>query len=176
MATIQGGVSRDSRQSRMTSKSRVTGVAEIVLSVVDLPRMRAFYEEVLGFELLSQACHETGPEPDPEGDPTIAFLTIRETETPLGRNGHPELFVLIDYRRHAFAKARFDGHDPRRSTLNHLAFEIPIERYEAERQRLEALGLQPRPTVFDGMSARALFFEDPEGNTLELICHDPELK
>ena len=45
----------------MTSRSRVTGVAEIVLSVVDLPRMREFYEEVLGFELLSQACYLARP-------------------------------------------------------------------------------------------------------------------
>ena len=159
----------------MASRSRVTGVAEIVLSVVDLPRMRKFYEEVLGFELLSQACH-TSIEPDPEGEPTIGFLTIRQTETPLGRNGHPELFVLIDYRRHVFAKTCFDGHEPRTSTLNHLAFEIPFERYEAERRRLEDLGLEPEPRVFDRMSARALFFQDPEGNTLELICHDPALK
>ena len=159
----------------MASGSRVTGVAEIVLSVVDLPRMREFYKEVLGFELLSQACH-TSVEPDPEGEPTIAFLTIRQTETPLGRNGHPELFVLIDYRRHVFAKTQFDGHEPRTSTLNHLAFEIPFERYEAERQRLEDLGLEPEPGVFDHMSARALFFWDPEGNRLELICHDPALK
>ena len=160
----------------MASRSRVTGVAEIVLNVVDLPRMREFYEEVLGFELLSQACHTTGMEPDLEGEPTIAFLTIRQTETPLGRNGHPELFVLIDYRRHVFAKTQFDGHEPRTSTLNHLAFEIPFEHYEAERRRLEDLGLEPEPMVFDHMSARALFFQDPEGNTLEFICHDPALK
>ncbi len=39
----------------MTSGAAITGVAEIVLSVRDLPRMRQFYEEVLGFTLLSQA-------------------------------------------------------------------------------------------------------------------------
>ena len=39
----------------MTSGAAITGVAEIVLSVRDLPRMRQFfYEEVLGFTLLSQ--------------------------------------------------------------------------------------------------------------------------
>ena len=27
---------------------------------------------------------------------------------------------------------------------------------------------------FLAMSARALFFQDPEGNTLELMCHDPD--
>ena len=89
----------------MTSGPAITGVAEIVLNVRDLPRMRQFYEDVLGFGLLSQACHEHGPEPDPEGEPTIAFLTIKELDTPLGRHGHPQLLALIDYRRHAFARA-----------------------------------------------------------------------
>ena len=32
----------------------VTGVAEVALNVRDLPRMRQFYEEVLGFPLLYQ--------------------------------------------------------------------------------------------------------------------------
>ena len=81
---------------------------------------------------------------------------------------------MIDYRRHLFAKSRFDGLEPRRSTLNHLAFEIPPERYEAEQERLTVLGLDPQPTRFPGTSARALFFHDPEGDLIELICHDPE--
>ena len=156
----------------MTPSSPITGVAEIVLSVRDLPRMRDFYEEVLGFGLQSEACHTKGLDPDPEGEPTISFLVIRDLETPLGRGGHPQLLVLIDYRRHVFAKTRFDGHDVRQSTLNHLAFEIAPESYEAERQRLSELGLGPRETRFPSVNARALFFEDPEGNVLELICHE----
>ncbi len=158
----------------MTSRPVITGVAEIVLSVRDLPAMRQFYQDVLGFKLLSQACHETGLIPDPSGEPTIAFLTIKDLDTPLGRHGHPQLLALIDYQRHVFAKNRFDGLEPRRSTLNHLAFEIPPDRYEVERERLRALGLEPEPTQFPDMSARALFFHDPEGNLLELICHEPE--
>ncbi len=157
----------------MASRGAITGVAEIVLSVKDLPRMRRFYEEVLGFPLLSQAAHTKGMVADPDGEPTIVFLTIRELETPLGRHGHPQLLVLIDYRRHVFAKASFDGHDARRSTLNHLAFEIDPESYDSEAGRLEHLGLAPRRTAFPAMRAKALFFKDPEGNTLELICHDP---
>jgi len=27
-------------------------------------------------------------------------------------------------------------------------------------------------TEFPALKARAIFFKDPEGNTLELICHD----
>ena len=155
----------------MAAAPGIIGVAEIVLNVRDLPRMRDFYQAVLGFELLSEACHETGLEPDPNGEPTIAFLTIKPVDTPLGRHRHPQLFALIDFQRHVFAKERFDGHEPTRSTLNHLAFEIPPESYEAQRERLETLGLRPRPVAFPAMTARALFFTDPEQNVLELICH-----
>ena len=147
--------------------SVVTGVAEIVLSVRDLPLMRAFYQDVLGFEFLEDACHELGPDPEPGGQPTIAFLTIKALDTPLGQHGHPQLLALIDYQRHVFARPRFDGHEPSKSTLNHLAFEIPPGRYNSERQRLTTLGLAPETTRFPAMSARALFFSDPEGNLLE---------
>lgn len=151
----------------------VTGVAEVALNVRDLPRMRQFYEEVLGFPLLYQGCHEDGPEPDPAGEPTIVFLTIAESDTPLRRRGHPQILALIDYRRHSFARGRFRGHEPTTSTFNHLAFEIPADRYEAERARLTERGLEPDARSLPGMSARSLFFDDPEGNQIELICPDP---
>jgi len=160
----------------MTISPAIIGIAEIVLNVRDLSRMRQFYQEVLGFKLLSQACYESGPEPEPDGEPTIAFLTIQQADTPLGRHGHPQLLALIDFQRHIFAKGRFDGHDARRSTLNHLAFEIPPESYAAEKERLETLGISPRAVVFPAMAARALFFDDPEQNVLELICHDPSIR
>lgn len=151
----------------------ITGVVEVVLSVRDLPGMREFYQRVLGFKLLSESCHETEAAPDPDGDPTISFLTIRDIDTPLGRNGHPQLLVLIDHQRHVFARQRFVGHDVTRSTLNHLAFEIPPESYAPHQRRLTAMGLNPTTSQFPALKARALFFNDPEGNTLELICHDP---
>lgn len=151
----------------------ITGVAEVVLSVSDLPLMREFYQRVMGFDLLGESCHETGAEPDPDGEPTISFLTVTDVDTPLGRNGHPQLLVLIDHQRHVFARQRLVGHDVTRSTLNHLAFEIPPESYKAHFDRLERFGLNPSRSEFAAMRARAMFFKDPEGNTLELICHDP---
>ena len=152
----------------------ITGVAEIVLSVSDLPRMQEFYESVMGFEFHSAAPHRHGPDPDPEGDSTIVFLTIQPTESPLNRVGHPQMLVLIDYQQHVFAKRRFQGHDVTRSTLNHLAFEIPSESYQEHLTRLRSLGLEVTETVFPGMSAQAMFFRDPEGNVLEFICPQPE--
>ena len=38
---------------------------------------------------------------------------------------------------------------------------------------LSAAGLDPQPAAFPHMNAKALFFKDPEGNQLELICHAP---
>ena len=172
VALMGAGHYTATRPSGITATRPITGVAEVVLSVRDLPRMRDFYRDVLGFQVLSEACHEHGPEPDPIGEPTIAFLTIRELDTPLGRHGHPQVLVLVDFQRHVFARERFDGHEPSRSTLNHLAFEIPPESWSYHQQRLHRLGLNPRPTAFPAMAARALFFEDPERNLLELICHE----
>ena len=152
----------------------ILGPAEIVLSVRDLPAMRGFYRDVLGFPVHGEASHTVGAEPDADGPPTICFLTIGDTDTPLGRSGkHPCLLVLIDHVRHVFARGRLQGHDVTRSTLNHLAFEIPIDAFEDHAARLRAHGLDVTCSRFPAMSARAMFFNDPEGNRLELIAHDP---
>jgi len=148
----------------------VLGLAEVVLNVRDLPVARDFYRDLLGFEILDEACHETGSEPDAGGTPTISFLTVTDTETPLGRHGHPQLLVLIDPRRHAFARDRFGQVAASRSTLNHLAFEVPPESFGEHRRRLEDRGMDPQEVSFPAMEARALFFEDPDGNLIELIC------
>lgn len=146
-----------------TRPAIVRGVAEIVLNVRDIEKMQRFYEEIFGFQL-----HSRFPEPDP----TIIFLTIHDQESALSRGGHPVLLALIDPLRHGPAKGRFDGINRRQSSLNHLAFEIDRRDYESQKTRLEELGLEPRPEVFPFLKAMALFFEDPEGNLLEFICHD----
>lgn len=132
--------------------------------------MRDFYLQVMGFDLHSEVSLET-TDPDPSGEPTITFLKICETDTPLGRGGHAQLLALIDYQRHVYAKQRFVGHDASKSTLNHLAFEIPPDTFVAHAKRIDELGISLSFSDFPAMNARAMFFEDPEGNTLELICY-----
>ncbi|NET39936.1 MAG: VOC family protein, partial [Cyanothece sp. SIO1E1] len=102
----------------------ITGTAEIALSVRSIPTMQQFYTEVLGFQLHSEAAYNAKGEYVPEGEPTITFLTISETDSPLGRSDHPQLLALIDHRRHTSSRP---GHNPDTSTLHHLAFEIPPE-------------------------------------------------
>jgi len=155
----------------MSTPPPITGIAEIVLSVRDLPAMRAFYTDTLGFKLQSEHSIGTDAGHDPNGEPTITFLTIRDQGTDLARGGHPVLLALIDYQRHANARKRLSGHDVMQSTLNHLAFEIPTTAYDNWWQRLTGCELDPQPASFPHMNATALFFQDPEGNQLELICH-----
>lgn len=149
----------------------ILGVSEIVLNVDSIPVMREFYERVLTFQFHSQSCHEFGNDAEPDGEPTICFLKITDVDTPLGRNLHPQFLVLIDWRRHFHARKRVEGRNVTLSSLNHLAFEIAPNAYDEQLKRLQALDLEPTRSSFLDLQARAIFFRDPEGNTLELICH-----
>ena len=134
---------------------RVMHIAEVGLRVKDLSRMAAFYQEVLGLELV-------------RAYPKQVFLKAGELNSPLGRGGHPQLLVLFD---------RQVPLDINLTTVDHLAFEIVLEQYEPERTRLQAMGFELVERVWSGeyawLRARSLFFDDPEGNTIELIAHDP---
>jgi catechol 2,3-dioxygenase-like lactoylglutathione lyase family enzyme len=125
------------------------------LRVKDLPRMVAFYQEVLGLEIVRTF-------------PKYVFMKVGELNSPLGRGGHPQLLVLFD---------REVPLDIALTTLDHLAFEISLERYAAERERLQEKGIELSERAWSGihawLQARSLFFDDPEGNTIELIAHDP---
>ena len=137
-------------------------VAEVVINVHDLRAMTEFYRSVLGFAVHSQF---------PEMDPTLMFLTVADLDSPLGRGGHPQLFVLLDSKRHVFTRDRYAGLDHQRSSLNHVAFEIDSAEFMSAKKRLEDLGLAVQVLDFQHMQASGLFFNDPKGNQIELICH-----
>ncbi|MGQ0602737.1 MAG: VOC family protein [Anaerolineales bacterium] len=133
----------------------VMHLAEVAFRVADLARALAFYQDVLGLEIV-------------RAYPTMVFLKAGELDSPLGRGGHPQLLVLFDRQVQL---------DIALTTLDHIAFEIPLEQYSTERQRLEQFGLELTERIWRGeyawLRARSLFFDDPDGNTIELIAHDP---
>ena len=133
----------------------VMHIAQVGLRVKDLARMATFYQEVLGLETV-------------RAYPKHVFLKAGELNSPLGRGGHPQLLVLFD---------REVPLDINLTTVDHLAFEIPLEQYEPERTRLQGMNLELVERAWSGeyawLRARSLFFDDPEGNTIELIAHDP---
>ena len=129
----------------------VLHIAEVGLRVNNLTKMVAFYQEFLGFEPLIS-------------EPEHVFLKVGELNSSLGAVGHPQILVL--FKRQAQP-------DIRLTTLDHLAFEIPSEQYEAELARFAAQGMVIRerswPDSLD-WQARSFFFYDPEGNVIELIA------
>jgi catechol 2,3-dioxygenase len=100
--------------------------------------------------------------------PTIVFLKVGELDSPLGRGGHPQLLVLFDRQVQV---------DIAMSSLDHIAFEIPLEHFQAERERLQQLGLEVSERIWRGeyawLRGRSLFLDDPDGNNVELIARDP---
>lgn len=140
----------------------IKGVAEIVINAHDIGALTRFYQEVMGFAFHSQY---------PKNNPTIVFLGIADIDSDLGK-AHPQTLALIDPNRHPSARGKFDEPVGRPFSLNHLAFEIDEADYESEIARLKSLGIETALARFGHMRAKAIFFQDPEGNRLELICHD----
>jgi catechol-2,3-dioxygenase len=130
----------------------IRALGEIALRVNDLEAMTAFYRDVVGLDVLQRF-------------PDITFFRIAE-----GFAGHTQVLALFDRRTR-------DPEPPRAaaSTVDHLAFTIPLSAYAAEKARLEALGLIVSTAEHAWVHWRSLYFRDPEGNQLELVCYDPSV-
>ncbi len=124
-------------------------IGEVALRVNDLASMQAFYRDVVGLDVWR------------EGD---GFVFFRVAE---GVEGHPQAFVLFD---------RAVEVGPETSTLDHLAFVIHLDDYEERRRRLAAAGVSVSAKEFPFFQWRSLFVRDPEGNTIEFVCHDPSIE
>ena len=125
----------------------VRALGEVALRVNGLDRMQAFYSNVIGLELMRRFEH-------------AAFFRIAD-----GYAGHTAVIALFD---------RSSPAEQERSTLDHLAFTISREDYEPQKQRLEALGLTVTTATHDWVRWRSIYVADPEGNTVEFVCFDPE--
>jgi catechol 2,3-dioxygenase-like lactoylglutathione lyase family enzyme len=132
----------------MTKTAIVKGLGEVALRVNDLQRMKRFYQEVFGL-------NELGDFPDG------ALLKIAS-----GHAGRTQVLGLFD-RSASVAQPQ--------TTLDHLAFEIDLIDYEAETRRLQGLGLDVTVREHNWIKWRSLYFHDPEGNRVELVCYDESI-
>ena len=130
---------------------KIQGLGEIALRVRDLDAMQWFYQETIGLELLRRF-------------ERMAFFKVAE-----GFGGHAQVLALFDRSN----EPDYAGPDAARSTIDHLAFEIALADYEGEKSRLERLGLEVRTAEHAWVHWRSLYVDDPEGNTVELVCFDP---
>jgi catechol 2,3-dioxygenase len=128
----------------------VRGLGEIALRVNDLAVMQQFYEQVIGLPLISRF-------------PNSAFFKIAE-----GYGSHTQVLALFDRSE----SPGYRGADAKTSTIDHIAFEIPLADFEGEKKRLETLGLLVETAEHAWVHWRSLYVTDPEGNQVELVCYD----
>ena len=128
----------------------VRGLGEIALRVNNLDAMQEFYAKVIGLRLMTRF-------------PNCAFFEIAG-----GYGGHTQVLALFDRSQ----SPGYRGIDSATSTIDHIAFEIPLADFAEERKRLEALGLRVETTEHPWVHWRSLYVTDPEGNQVELVCYD----
>ena len=124
-----------------------TSVGAVSLTVSDLGRARAFYEQVLGL-VPSPAMPDDGP------------LALTDA------GGGPALVVLHENRDAA-------PFDPRRSGLFHLAILVPSRIELARSLRRIAEAGWPLSGASDHLVSEALYLRDPDGNGIEIYRDRP---
>ena len=132
------------------SDRRIRGLGEVSIRVNDLAAMCAFYEDVVGLKVLRR-------------EESYVFFEIAE-----GYGGHSQNLAL-------FEDGESEMLSSNQSTLHHIALNIDLEDYQSELMRLRGLGLDVRSTEHSWLHVRSLYFPDPEGNTLELVCYDAQV-
>jgi catechol 2,3-dioxygenase-like lactoylglutathione lyase family enzyme len=138
--------------------TRIKGLGEVSIRVKNLDAMQKFYQEVLGLEVLRR-------------DESFVFFKIAE-----GYGGHPQILALFDAANLDFLEARSLELSSAQTTLHHIALNISLDDYESEKSRLQGLGLKVSVVEHEWIHIRSLYFSDPEGNQLELVCHDASVK
>jgi|SRR5579864_2455001 len=131
-------------------RTAVRGLGEIALRVNNLDAMHKFYEEVIGLPPMTRVSN-------------CAFFKIAS-----GYGGHTQVLALFERSQ----SPGYRGTDEATSTIDHIAFEIPLADFADELQRLKGLGLQVETAEHAWVHWRSLYVTDPEGNQVELVCYD----
>lgn len=139
----------------MGTKSTIKGLGEVALQVNDLDAMQAFYHDVVGLELMRRFEHS-------------AFFKVAD-----GHGGHTQIIALFDRVGDGSGYAVENAY--RRPPIDHFAFEISLEDHSVELARLNSLGVKPSVKDHPWTQWRSIFVNDPEGNTVEWVCHDPSI-
>ncbi len=124
----------------------IVGISEIVLWTNDKERALRFYRDLLGLEVISP--------------PALPNIFLRAGE---GNAGIPQMIVLVPKTEEI--KARPSGYQ-----LNHMAFELPDDEFDAQHAAIVAAGYQPRGGKHPVLASRTMYVDDPDGNEVEFIC------
>jgi len=102
--------------------------------------MHKFYEEVVGLEVLRR-------------DESFVFFKVAE-----GYGGHTQNLALFEASNTMFLDNKVEQLNPQETTLHHIALNIGLEDFEAEKMRLEGSGLKVNTTVHEWLYVSSLYF------------------
>ena len=127
----------------------MSGINHIAITVTDLARSRAWYEEVLEMTMLMEDTHPDG---------TGHFVLL----------GNPAISVLVGL--HAHPANQGEAFTESRTGLDHVGFTV-ADRSElvAWEARLTELGVEHSP-VNDQPVYSVVVFRDPDNVQLEFVC------
>jgi catechol 2,3-dioxygenase-like lactoylglutathione lyase family enzyme len=126
-----------------------------VLRVKDLQRVKRFYTDVIGLDVLREF----------DG---IVFLKVSD-----GYGGHTQIIGLFHESLPVpFPRDARDAVHLETTSLHHFALEIDKKDFDAELARLKQLGVEVTTVEHRWCRWRSLYVHDPEGNILELVCYD----
>lgn len=120
---------------------KIKSLGHVVLRVTDRDRAERFYNGVLGLPLCARF---------DEGGMKMAFFSL----------GNHHDFAVMEVKGERSAG--------RGAGLDHVAFNIgtTLDELREAKAKLEAAGLTPRPV--DHEVTKSLYFEDPDGNGIEV--------
>jgi len=138
----------------------IKALGEVVLRVRNMDTMQEFYEKVVRLELLERY------------ESVMAFFRIAPDY-----EGHTPTLALFDQSDEPDHRSlHYTGVDPKKSPLHHMAFTISLSDYEAEKERLQNLGLDVETVQHIWQHYRSLYITDPEGNVVEFVCYDASVQ
>ena len=117
--------------------------SHVFVNVVDLSKMVDFYTQILGFEVRDHT-------------ETVAFLSQQDDE------------------HHQIALSAVDELSDARSRISHCAFRLgSFSELMNLYQRLKTENVDHRITPITHGNTWSIYFNDPEGNGLEVFCDTP---
>ena len=129
---------------------RLKEIGHVLLRVMDLERSKKFYSEVLGFQVLEE---------DPEHGGTFMALP--------GQSHAIDLFQVKDTQA-------AEQQTPGVRGLGHIAFRVETEAALKDAYATLEEHAVPISRTIDHVSQKSIYFNDPDGNTLEIYFELPD--
>lgn len=163
----------------VNTEFEISGINHVAMVCADMERTVDFYSNILGMPLIKSLDLPAGIGQhfffDAGNGDCVAFFWFRDAPDGVPGISAPAHIPGIGEITSAV------------SSLNHLAFHVPADKFDAYRQKLKEKGVrvgpilnhdesewQASPTLHPGVYVRSFYFQDPDGITLEFACWTKE--